>query len=93
MGGCGISHLVRKFMVTTPPKWSLLFSLSCQDVEVVASGSKEEGDLIAVPQERMGRVEGRGVGDWQSGTQQQQQLSETGEGEEEQARKGRKEKS
>ena len=79
-------------MVTTPPKWSLLFSLSCQDVEVVASGSKEEGDLIAVPQERMGRGDGRGVGDWQSGTQQQL-LSETGEGEEEQARKGRKEKS
>ena len=85
---CGISHLVRKFMVTTPAVFrkvvaAILAQLSAGR-DVVGPGIGEDGDLIAVPEERVQRrVEGRGVGDWQSGTQQ---LSETGQGEEEEGK-------
>ena len=80
---CGFSHLVRKFMVTTPAVFrkvvaAILAQLSAGR-DVLGPGIGEDGDLIAVPEERVQRrVEGRGVGDWQSGTQ----MSETEEGEE-----------
>lgn len=75
-------------MVTTPAVFrnvvaAILAQLSAGR-DVVESGIGEDGDLIAVPEERVQRrVEGRGVGDWQSGTQQ---LSETGQGEEEEGK-------